>query len=293
MFISNMQHNEDYNFSNCVSEWKLLYMINPEDDISDEMKEVIMSNICDIIDSAIKIRCKNKLVNSMFNIAWDYINEFNIDSLLLILNSCTKFKFDKYCVSKNEYYTRLKNVIFSHIREFDDRQIISIIESYANLDFDRLEIDVSEIKDYINFYDQRYNRYDYSRLIYSVVKLNICDSSWRIHIPYYVDKYINKFRSNELSKVIWGLAKLTLDISSELKIKIKDSVGNNINEFVPKEISDVIWSFNVLKIPIHPNGDLKEIIKKNARKFNSFQLKHSKEACIGLGMNICDIPEFN
>jgi hypothetical protein len=288
-----MQHNEDNNFSICVSEWKLLYNINPEDDIPDDIKNVIMSNICDIIDSAIKIRCKNKLVNSILNVAWDYINEFNIDNLLLILNSCSKFRFDKYCVSKIEYYTRLKNVIFSHIREFDNSQIISILESYAKLEFDRLEIDVSEIKDYIDFYDQRYNGYDYSRLIYSVAKLNICDPSWRVHIPYYVDKYINKFRSNELSRVIWGLAKLTFDLSSELKMKIKNKVGNNINEFVPKEISDVIWSFNILKIPIQPNGDLKEIIKKNAPKFNSFQLRYSKEACIGLGMNICDIPEFN
>ena len=64
------------------------------------------------------------------------------------------FKFDKYCVSKIEYYTRLKNVIFSHIHKFDNSQIISIIESYANLDFDKLEIDVSEIKDYIDFYEK-------------------------------------------------------------------------------------------------------------------------------------------
>ena len=293
LFISDMKNIEDNNFNICVSEWKLLYIINPEDDISDEMKEVIMSNICDIIYSAIKIRCKNKLMNSIFNIAWEYIHEFNIDSLLLILNTCSKFKFDEYCVSKIEYYTRLKNVIFSHIHKFNNNQIISILESYAKLEFDRLEIDVSEIKDYIDFYDQRYNGYDYSRLIHSVAKLNICDPSWRINIPYYVDKYINKFRSHELSNVIWGLAKLTIDISSELKLKIKNKVGNKINEFVPKEISDIIWSFNVLKIPINPNGDLKEIIKKNACKFNSFQLRYSREACIGLGMNICDIPEFN
>jgi hypothetical protein len=298
VLISDMVHNEYnvHNFNICIYQWKLLYCINPEDTLSEYNNKLIINNICDIINSAVTIRCKNELVNSIFNIAWYHIPYFQADAILILLWACSKLKFEKYNVPKTEYYIALKNGIVRNIHNFNDKQIITILSACAELEFIELGIDLNEVADYfvwLLFQNlEKYTVTEYSKIIYSIAKLKIYQSYCQPHIMYYTSKYLHNFNPHELANVIWSLAKLKIDITT-IKNDIKNQVSKCKNQFKMNDFTNIIWSFSVLNIPIKNNGDIMNFIKNNVSKFNAFQLKYTKIACIKLKIDISDIHEFN